>query len=128
MSPETDSITITTKTYTSVVSYFTSTGAGLICNSTTVTGCYYNGLCSDIIGKLGNLWFSFTDGVKYVVPPQSYLAEDSNALVCRVKIAKTTGNTIVLGQPWFKTFYTAFDIANNQISFVPSVDTFGSTM
>ena len=129
MSPETDTIAITSKTYTSVVSYFTSTGASLICNSTNVTGCYYNGICSDIISKLGNLWFSFGDGMKYAVPPQSYLTEDVNALVCRVKIAKvTTGNTIILGQPWFKTFYTGFDIANNQISFVQSIDSFGSTM
>jgi hypothetical protein len=127
LSPETDTITVTNKTYTSVVAYFTSIGAGLVCNTTNVTGCYYNGLCSDILSKFGNLWFSFGD-VKYVVPPQSYLVEDTNALVCRVKIAKTTGNTIILGQPWFRTFYTAFDITNSQISFVPSVDSFGHTM
>jgi hypothetical protein len=114
LSPEADSITITNKTYTSVAAYFTaSVGTSMVCNNASVVGCYYNGLCSDIISKLGNLWFSFGDGVKYVVPPQSYLVEDAVALVCRVKIAKTTGNTITLGQPWFRTFYTAFDLTNN---------------
>jgi hypothetical protein len=100
LSPEYDSLVLPTKTFTSVSSYFTTTVSGMICNSTTqnVTGCYYNGLCSDIIGKLSNLWFSFGgDGVKYVVPPQSYLTEDATALICRAKISKTTGNTITLG-------------------------------
>lgn len=130
MSPESDSIVVTNKTYSNVISYFTSAVPAMICNNTSnASGCYYNGICSDIVSKLSNLWFSFGgDGVKYVVPPQSYLTEDANALVCRVKIAKTTGNTIILGQPWFRTFYTGFDLNNNQVSFVLSVDSFGSTM
>lgn len=128
LSPESDSIIVTNKTYASVISYFSSTG--FTCNNTAnATGCYYNGICSDVVSKLSNIWFSFGgDGVKYVIPPQSYLLEDASALVCRVKVGRTTGNTITLGQPWFKTFYTGFDLVNNQISFVPGVDSFGSTM
>lgn len=124
---EQDSLIIPNKTYTALITAL-KTIPGLVCTNATVNGCYYNGLCNDIIAKFQSFSFSFLDGQMYTVPYQSFLVEDMNALVCRVKIARTYGNVMTLGTPWFKTFYTVYDMNYIMVNFGLGINAFGSIM
>jgi len=125
---ELDSIVLPNVTYTALINSFKPI-TGLVCNNASVSGCYYNGLCNDIVGKFQPFTLGFGDGMTYILPPQSFLAEDTNALVCRVKVARGTSlNVITLGTPWFRTFYTVYDLNYMQVNFALGANSFGSIM
>jgi len=125
MNFEQDALIIPNKTYTALITIL-KTIPGLVCTNASVAGCYYNGLCNDIIPKFQSFMFSFNDGQMYTLPYQSFLVEDANALVCRVKIARGFGNVMSLGTPWFKTFYTVYDMNYLMMNFGLGINAFGS--
>lgn len=52
-----DTLIIPNNTYKNLTSIFQSKVKGLICNSTSTTQCYYNGICSDISSSFSPLSF-----------------------------------------------------------------------
>jgi hypothetical protein len=129
LQPEVDSLIIPNKTYT-VLSAIIQTATKMTCNSTTVVGCFYNGPCSDIASKALPLSFTFGDSTRFTVPIQSLLQDDPTQNVCRGKIQRAAAgsNTIVLGLPWFKSFYTIFDNNNNVAGFTVGSDSFATAL
>jgi len=89
--------------------------------------CSYAGLCSDISSKFLPIYVNF-GGATYSISNQAYLVDDWNTLKCNIKVTKGTGNSVVFGLPWFKTYYTAFDGLNNMVGFGLTTGSFGTVI
>jgi len=130
---EVDSIIVPNVTYAALVASWKPI-TGLVCTNNnnyniSVPNCYYNGLCTDILNKFQPFTFQFGDGLVYTLPPSSYLLEDTTALVCRVKVLRgSSTNVISLGTPWFRTFYTVYDLNYLQLNFALGANSLGSVM
>jgi len=115
--------------YDILIGFFNKTMKNIFTCSAT-NGCLYNGLCSDIIPQFPPQFqfnFTFSDDLVYVVPYQSFLVEDAELAVCRLMVSKGANNdrSIVMGTPWFRSFYTLFDANNMQVSFALNAGGFG---
>jgi len=64
------------------------------------------------------------DGIQYTIPPSAYVLQVSmmGESVCELGIMAmdlppSWGDVMILGDTFIKTYYTHFDIANNQVGF-----------
>jgi hypothetical protein len=117
-------ITITPTTYTSLTTVLKGQFTGITC--TTGSNCVYSGPCSDLKGHVSNIVIEFGDGIPYTIPVQSFLLDSTTSGTCSVMLISGTGSSVILGTPWFKTFYTVFDLNNMQISMALATNSYGA--
>ena len=77
--------------------------------------CYFDGFCSEITNNLGNLVFKFIDGTREYNVPNEYLYDASLTGKCTLNIKRHSEGYIILGNAFFKHFYTLYDIEYKQI-------------
>jgi len=77
----------------------------------------------DTISSLPNLIITI-GGIEYTIPPSAYILQVSvlGESVCELGIMAMDlppewGDVMILGDTFIKTYYTHFDIANNQVGF-----------
>jgi len=109
LQPELPTIAIPAANWTNFSKTLVSTIPQLNC-SNNQTGCVFNGVCSDIAAKLLPITVTFMDGLKYTIPAQSYAQDDAISNVCHVYLSMAPTNDFYLGMPWFRTFYTTFNV------------------
>jgi hypothetical protein len=120
-----DSIVLPNKTFKNLTTLITNQVKNLICNSSMFGGaCYLPGVCSDFINNFTPISVSFGDFI-YTIPVKSLLQDDANSANCKVLIKQSGDNFATLGQPWFRTFYTAFDANTKQIGIGLPMGSFG---
>lgn len=55
--------------------------------------------------------------MSYVIPPAGYLLENYNLHACAIAVSyiSDSHNMYILGDPFIRNFYTAFDYSTNKI-------------
>ena len=86
------------------------------------------GICSNVFHSckffakiLDDLVFQL-DGVDYTIPPSGYLLQSLSGLGCSVLVntIEDEMGIMILGGPFFRTFYISFHYSANTISIAPS--------
>jgi len=124
LQPEMMTLALPAANWTNFTKQLVSSIPQLNC-SNNQTGCVYNGVCSDIAAKLLPVTVTFMDGIKYMIPAQSYAQDDLLSNVCHVYISMSATNDFFLGMPWFRTFYTTFNVNTQSVTFATGMDSFG---
>ena len=77
--------------------------------------------CKFFAEMLDELVFQL-DGVDYTVPPTGYLLQSLSGFGCSVLVntIEDEMGIMILGDPFFRTFYISFDYSANTISLAPS--------
>jgi hypothetical protein len=78
--------------------------------------------CKYFAEILDDLVFSL-DGVDYTIPPTGYLLQSLSGFGCSVLVSTVDDEMgiMILGDPFFRSFYISFDYVANTISMAPSV-------
>ena len=66
--------------------------------------------------KMPDLIFMI-DGIKYTIPPASYIGYKSGTCTLKIMTNKRDKNFVTLGLNFFENYYSVFDVKNKRIGF-----------
>jgi len=120
MDVQSDVIGLPATIYTNFTSQLVKFFNGSLACPATAPFCSFNDTCANFVGKLDYFRFCFGGRHSFGIPISSLLMDDVN-WTCRLKVSKTTTANASIGNPFFRFFYTAFDVVQKKISFAPAV-------
>ena len=99
--------------------------AAITCRNFTLfyNYCWSNEPCSNFSSELSELTFRLSN-MSYSIPPAGYLLDNYGPHACAIAVSyiSDTYNMYILGDPFIRSFYTAFDYETNQVMLAVNVN------